>query len=206
MATYGRLGWTLSDIAGTGAVTTIATTAATEIGVRQLATSANANDASVLTLGDGGTFGFPVGVELAVKIRVSGTATANVVWAGLVESAASVPTGVANNSFVGFRTTNGGNWLLVVRNGASESTVDTGLAGDGTWRVMGVVRNLTGIQARYYDLSDRRFSTPLDVGAPVTSGITTDVLLPCAMGVQATSGASRSVESDWWGVGGRVAR
>lgn len=207
MATYGRLGWTLTDIAGTGAVTTIAPTAATEFGIRRLSCGANANDASVLTLGSGVSFGFPVGVELVVKIRCQGTAADNVVWCGLVESDASVPTGgVANNSFLGFRTTNGGNWLAVIRDGTTESTVDTGLAGDTTWRVLGLVRTLTGVQARYYDLSDRRFSTPLDVGAEVTSGITTDVLRPCAMGVQALSGATRSAESDWWSVGGRVAR
>lgn len=207
MATYGRLGWTLTDIAGTGTVTTIASTAATEFGVRRLATSSNANDASVLTLGDGATFGFPVGLELVVKIRVSGTATNNVVWTGLVETVLTVPTGgAANNSFIGFRTTNGANWLAVVRDGLTESTVDTTLAGDGTWRVLGLARTLTGIQTRYYDLSDRRFSEPLDVGAEFTSGITVDALRPCAMGVQTTTGASRSAESDWWSVGGRAAR
>jgi len=206
MAAYGTLGWTLANIAGTGTVSTVSPAAATEIGIRQIATSTNANDASCLHL-DPCLYGLPVGLELVVKIRCAGTATDNVVWSGLVESVASVPTGgAANNSMVGFRTTNGGNWLLVVRDGLVESTVDTGLAGDTTWRILGAKRTATGVQARYYDQSDLRFSEPFDVGAEVTANITTDVLRPLALGVQATAGASRSAQSDFWGVGGRLAR
>jgi hypothetical protein len=186
-------------------VSTIAPTAATEIGIKQIATGTNASDAACLHL-DPCLYGLPVGLELVVKIRCAGTATDNVVWAGLVEGVASVPTGAANNSMVGFRTTNGGNWLMVVRDGATESTVDTGLAGDTTWRILGAKRTATGVQARYYDQSDLRFSEPFDVGSEVTTNITVDVLRPLALGVQATSGASRSAQSDFWGVGGRLAR
>lgn len=211
-STYGDLHWPVYAIAGTPTVSSQSTTAGSERGIARLTSPATNGEGGYGGFDYASTYALSVGSVWAVKVRNPSTVSLVTLMSGWVETFASVPTGATSNSFIGIRAHdtlgNSPNWEGVVRDGATETTVDLGVAADSTWRVLGVRRTATGLQFFSCDSSIRlRGAAYTDVGQEVlAASIPAAALRPFPMAVVSNDAAARSMEIDFWGLGGAVVR
>jgi hypothetical protein len=210
-STYGDLHWQLWAVAGTPTLAQQAPTAGSEYGITRLTSPA--------TNGEGGYGGFDTadtyapanGTWWAVKVRNPGTVHHVTLLSGWAADFSTVPVGGASNSFIGIRAhdTVGAspNWEGVVRNGTNETTVDLGVAADSTWRILGFKRTSTGIQFVTFDCSSRVLEFITEVGSEIpTASVPTDASRPFPMAAISRDSAARSMEIDFWGLGGAAVR
>jgi hypothetical protein len=210
-STYGDLHWPVYAIAGTPTVSSQSPTAGSERGIARLTSPA--------TNGEGGFGGFDyastyapsVGTVWAVKVRNPLTKHHVTLMSGFVGDFSAVPVGGAANSLIGIRAhdTVGSdpNWEGIVRTGAVETVVDLGALADTTWRILGFRRTTTGLQFFTCESSHRHLEFITDVGAEVpAASIPAAALRPFPMGVVSNDNATRSMEIDFWCLGGAVVR
>ena len=154
----------------------------------------------------------PPGSLLVVKQRHLDSTSAQRLWVGLISASTEPDTALANNvDCVGFRSSLGGNWHGVVRNGTSETTVDLGIApstSDDGYAVLAFLRTINGY--RFY-VAD---AAPADAGARVTltqvgAEITTNLPnepLAHALATLCSTATSCGMVSDFYNFGGRCRR
>lgn len=165
---WGMLGWSSTAISsGTQSLQPVSTgTGWREAGVMRLGGGSSGASASnprgrVHYLGEDNASGItPLygqpgeGVYFACKVRISSsTLNQQTVWTGVWEKSKTWPdpAGSNSNSGIGVRVSSNsattlGNWLGVVRNGSTETTVDLGVLADANWRTIGWRATATGIQ------------------------------------------------------------
>jgi hypothetical protein len=211
----GDLHWTRTESEpGAVDVTAEAPTASTERGIVRVATTnINANVYGAIHLPHDGTPPHyrapPIGWDWTTKIRISGTSTSSyAAWSGLASDPSLGPGGANICSFVGMRALSivgAVNWFAVVRDGTTESTLDTGIAADGTWRKFYIRRTSSGFQVYSVDMSvTGLIDTPL-LGTIADTNAPTVPLYHVALGVS-QGAAVRSAEIDIYAEGGFVAR
>lgn len=214
----GDCGFQAVTIAGTPVWTHVTPTADTEVGIMSVATSNNLNDAGALSYLGGANCPFfrypPPGSVWATKLKNVTDGLNRTVWSGFISAATAVPLG-AGNDFIGVRCDTAGaaaNWFGIVKAGAAETTVDLGVLADTTWRIVGFqhvysfLSGTLGIQFYTYDCRNIWDSTVVPVGGPVTTNLPTNPLTPVALGIQTKSGVIRSAQSDFFTLGGVLAR
>lgn len=211
---YGDLLMTLNTVAGTNTAAAQAPSAATEAGIIRITTGTSTSDGAVLGFG-GATLPFrsavPAGTIWATKVRAPTVSTNLTAWSGLVSSITGVPRGADASGFIGVCGDAAGagvNWRGIVRSGGSETAVDLGVAMGSTWRVLGFeVTTDDEVQFFTLTMSDRLLFSRTDVGDPVSTNIPTGgQLTVAALGVQTQTTSAATAESDWYALGGRIAR
>jgi hypothetical protein len=208
---YGDLLWGLHNFAGAPTATNQTPTADTELGITRLSTgAAAAREGAAIGYGDGTDRQFyrapPIGSLFAVKLRAVDVSQIEIA-SGFFEQHAAVSSPTAND-FIGIRGTAGGNWLGVIRNGTTESTVDLSLAVDTTWRVVGFERLADGtIQFCRWDRSTHRRVVREDIGQPVSVTNLPDAALTISpLNVITLDGTDKAAEIDFVSLGGRTER
>lgn len=155
----------------------------------------------------------PPGSVWCVKMRLTSGTVNYELWSGFASSEqVRVETTIASQ-FVGVRST-GGNMFGVVKNGAnSETVVDLGVSVEGSvWRILGL--EIGGTTAaptiQFFRLdplaSNREKYDRLDVGPAITTTLPTVPLTPIAAGLVTTSNFAKTMQIDFWSLGGRAAR
>ena len=213
---YGELDWTLAAIAGAApTLTAIAPGTAREIGVARLAhAGTNANDGGVLYLPAQSYTGIPTGWVFLVKLRLQTTTNIDV-FTGMVASATPTvfPTNAAATSAVGIRAIVGAgaaNWYAVAKTGAAaETTLDTGLAAGGTWRIFGLIYKAANVLEVYsIDASSALLGPVWTYIGTIGANIPAGGLSPCAAALICPAGGAvaKSLDQDFWALGGPVGR
>lgn len=210
--TAGALPWVLHGL-GADPITNPPTTSHgtstgwTVYGTTLIETAALSGYGGLLLLGDPAAptlYGAPPeGWELRARVRLQGGTYTNVAsWVGLTEKADEWPdpSGSYSCSFLGFAVRAAGsaaNWYGIVRNGATESTVDLGVAGGATWTTLSVRKTASGYQFG---------ADGADVGSPVaTTNQPAGALCP-GVGVLTGTAAARKVEIDFYAMTWRIER
>jgi hypothetical protein len=212
----GDWGWTFTSVGGPGAsAAAITPTAITEKGICRFTTAAVLNE--IATSGEAvpDHFAVPaIGASFAVKMRLH-TLTWTLAASGWVETLGRIDAAAPANSFLGFRGDVGAgaaNWYFVSRAAAVETTVDMGVAADGTWRIFGARCLMDATwQAYLIDCSNIHQGpvwTPVGTPIPVAS---LPVTVMRAMIFQVCNrvggvGTEKQADIDFVAYGGRGAR
>ena len=207
---YGRLGWVKHDVGGGGATISKIAPIATgwsECGIIRLTTPAPSGNG--VAMSQGNTTGCPLAGppptegRFVAKLRVDTTFTQLTAWAGLFYNASTIPDAAVSNAVhaigvVARATTGTANWFGICRNGSGETSVDLGVAADGTWRELGWRKTGTGVQFQV---------AGVDTGSEITANLpgTTKALGP-AVGIAAESASARELRCDYIGVSCPVTR
>lgn len=156
----------------------------------------------------------PPGSRWACRVRTSSAANYEF-CSGFVSGTGFIRTADATEmiGIRGDRAVDGNLWG-VVKDGAgagNESTVDLGVSCEGsTWQAVGfdVEGDTTtpSIQFYLYDLTSRLAWMRKPVGDPITTNIPAGPLFSCALHVVARANSAKTVDLDWWNLGGRSAR
>jgi hypothetical protein len=208
--------WTTTTIGGTAPAYSQQSPASIDVvGCSQILTGAVINTGGVAqksTVADHYRTPGP-GALWAVKLRTT-TASANYdLWSGFASAAASVRVGDATQ-FVGVRVDRAvsGNLFGVVKSGAgagAESTIDLGVSPEASaWQSVGFARLADGtIQFFVGGFTDRDDWAWVKTGSPLpVTYLPTVKLFSTAIGIVTRTADARSVQVDWWDLGGRCIR
>ena len=173
------------------------------------------------TINHGGTFSLtpagglghflglpPQGFELMCRLNMVNTATNQLIWFGLWNTASLGPDAAWANDARGVgvvyrQAGSAGNWYTIARNGTTsgnETIVDTGIAGNaGSWDTFGIRFTASGIFGTYQGR---------DVGTELTTDLpaTTDVLFPVIGIYNYNSGVVKTLKIDTFGIAGYIHR
>jgi len=199
----------VTDIAGGCTPTIVVAGASTERGVMRLATGAGALDGGTVALPQPTYAGVDEGTLWVCKNRIYNTNTQIIAWSGFSSGMGSTPAVATAMSFVGIRLIAAGaaaNWYGVAKNGAaSETTLDLGVAGDSTFRILAFRKLASSIVFYTGNASDRDRGLVLTEVGSITATIPTAALYPVAVGCLATSASQRNLEQDFFTIGGSIA-
>jgi len=215
----GDLAWPTHTVGGTAPSYPVdAPVADTEFGIRGITTGTGSseNDGGTIAMDDAGSASLyrapAAGAIWMAKLRALDT-TNIIVWSGFAEDNQIIPKAATATAFIGIRALSvgsAGNYFGVVKNTAgTESTVDLSIACNTTWRILGFeVLGAGTIQFFSMDASDAMHLIRTDIGAAVAVTNKPDTeLVALALGVAAgVGGGAKKAVSDFWGLGGRVAR
>lgn len=201
--------WRVTDIFGGVTPAPTNPSAATERGILRCATGTGVADGGTVALPQPTFSGVEDGTLCVCKMRIDGTETQMISWSGFASSLTGTPLIATGMEFMGIRAISGGataNWHLVAKDGAaSESTLDLGVAADGTWRILAFRKLPTSVVGYVVNATDRDRGPVFRRVGTVTANFPTAGLRPVAMGVVSALGGSRFLDQDFFSIGGGVA-
>jgi hypothetical protein len=203
----GDLLWDGLDISGAITPSAVVPTAATEVGICRLTTTATAGEGGAISH-DYNAWQSPIAIGCTFAVKILGHEE-SVCWSGWIEDPQLVPNAAVVNDFVGVRydTDVDDNWYGVVRSGAAETTVSLGVS-RAAWRIMGFQRLCdTSFQFGTWQCGNaRRGPLFVPVGAAIALPAGIGNLGPTPLGVVNRDYAATEVDIDFWATGGPVAR
>jgi hypothetical protein len=210
--TMGDLDWTLNSYGSAPNAVNVIPSADSEIGITRVLTAVGAtlNEGGLLTWGVPSMYQAPgPGALVFAKLRLETTVN-TMVFSGMT-SATLLPTGATVVSAVGVRGVGGGNWSFVVRSGAVESVLDSGVAADGTWQILALERNPgDGSWLCWVLYCANVLTGPQWMLKGQIPGTNTPIVpmmyVPLFVVNTAVLGAQREADIDFFGVGGALPR
>jgi hypothetical protein len=184
---------------------TVTTSAgASSYGVWRLTTSGTVNTGCTITRAGNATLtaGVPTGMMYGARLRINQTSDISC-WSGFTGSRSVVPRGANSVDFIGFRC-EGGNWFGLCRSGANETTLDLDVGSDTEFYALRARKTSTGVAFDTIDVDVNRVIYT-EIGE-ITTNIPTGTLYANPIGLDNLAAAAKSVEIDWYAIGGQHAR
>lgn len=185
-------------------------------GALQGTSAASVNTGGVVFSGYLPFWGFPPpGAIWATRIRLTSGTSGYELWSGFASAASRVRVADATR-FCGVRVEGSGNLFGVSKNGATaanETTIDLGVTAQGSnWVTVGfeVGGTVAAPSIQFFVLdrlgANRQVWDRTDVGAPITTTLSSGPALPVAFGLVTQDAVAKIAQIDHWGIGGRIAR